>query len=721
MTLAVDANEALWLIHRLSAMFPGLRRPNRVETASLRQTDLGGAALVQLVCHTLQLAPPQWSKNPGPGALPMLAVVPDVGFCLLYAQADDNHWLCETPAGRQRLTMGMPDATYTPLAPRQPDTGTAEGAPGERPGSARRLFAQVVRAQRPSFMAAALASLLANVIALAGSLYSMQVYDRVIPTQALSTLTVLTIGALLACVFELVVKLARSALLDTAVRRMDVTLSHGIFQRLVGVRADQLPPSIGSLSAQVRGHEGIRAFVAAATMYAAVDAPFALLFLGVMGMIAGLELVAVTAVFFVVAMAVGLMYRARIAAHARTASNAANRKAGLLVETIENAENLKADGTGWAQTAKWNALSRQAIDDEMVIKHCSEQSALFAGFVQQTSYIVMIGVGAWIASTTSSLTTGGLIACSILSGRVLAPIGMLPGLIVQWAHARTALENLERIFALEQDNHGVEQPLVPASVKGAYRLEDIRFAYPGRPPAVSLPLLAVRPGEKVAVLGPIGAGKSTLLKIMAGLYKPQQGRVLLDGLELQHIARDQVSQHLGYLPQEVRLVAGTLRENLVTGLPGLHDDGLMEACRATGLSALVASHPKGLDMEIGEGGTGVSGGQRRLVGLTRLLLSCPSVWLLDEPTASMDEATERQTLLLLQQTIAPRQTLVVVTHKPQLLSLVHRIVVLTAEGIALDGPRDTVLRALSDNAAQQQAAAAAAQPVADVVDIMEAA
>ncbi len=694
--------DRVWLARRLPELMPALRRPSAGEVSRL-PAPAHAHASIDALARALGLSAPQWAQTADAGSLPLLMLVPGLGAGIVYAEAGADHWLLETPSGTQRLPKRVPGASFAPLV----------ALPGAHrsTGTARELFRRVLREQRPSFLLAAAASLLVNLLALASSLYSMQVYDRVIPTQGLSTLTVLTFGALLALVFELVIKLSRSSILEAAVRRMDLKLSHAIFKRLLGIRVDQFPASVGSLSAQVRSHEAIRGFVAAATMYAVVDAPFALLFLGVMWLLAGAEIVVVPTVFFFVALAVGAMYRARIAAHAGTASAAGNRKHGVLVETIENAENIKAAGTGWAHLSKWNGLSRQAIDDELKIKHYSESSAHFAAFMQQASYIVMIAVGAYIAATSTRLTTGGLIACSILSGRVLAPVGMLPGLIVQWAHARVAMVNLERIFTLEQDNHEVGHPLAPPKLNGGFRVEDVRFAYPNRPPVVTVARLEIRPGQKVAILGPVGAGKSTLLKVMAGLYKPQQGRVLVDGLDVQQIAREHLSQHLGYLPQCVRLVAGTLRENLTSGLPDIGDAALLAACQATGLMTLIALHPKGLDLEIGEGGTGVSGGQARLIGLTRLVLSKPSIWLLDEPTSSMDEMTERQCLRLVQDSMSCDQTLVLVTHKPQLLALVDRIVVLTHEGVMLDGPRDAVLRRLDENArAPQQAQAAPAAP-----------
>lgn len=562
------------------------------------------------------------------------------------------------------------------------------------------LFRNALLARKGIFVQAAAASLLANFLALAAALYSMQVYDRVIPTQGISTLLVLTTGVLIAIVLELVVKFARAQVLESGVKGMDLELSHAIFARLLGIRIDQFPASVGTLSAQLRSYEMVRRFASSATLYLAVDTPFALLFLAVIALLAGARMAAIPVAFFTLALSIGLFYRRRIARHAQTGNAAANRKLGLLVETVESAESIKAAGAGPRQLERWNALCSQTVDDDIQIQRYSEQATYLAGFMQQVSYIMLIAFGAWIAATSTDLTMGGLIACSILSGRVLGPVAALPGLIVQWAHARAALDSLEKVFALQGDNHAVANPLTPERIHGEWRLENLKFTYPGRPRPLNLPLTLIRPGEKVALLGPIGAGKSTLLKLMAGLFASQEGQVLLDGLDIQQIDRAHLSRRLGYLPQEVKLLAGSLRDNLVTGLGDIQESALIEACRATGLlDQLVASHPQGLDMPIFEGGHGVSGGQKQLIALTRLLLSRPVAWLLDEPTAAMDEATEQRSLATLRQAIAPEQTLILVTHKPVLLGPVDRLIVLLPGGGVMDGPKAAVLDRLRQGAA----------------------
>lgn len=548
-------------------------------------------------------------------------------------------------------------------------------------------------------MQAAGAALLANLLLLSTSLYSMQVYDRVIPSQGVATLTVLTTGVLIALLLELVIKLARSHLLEAAVQGMDLELSHAIFQRLLGLRLDQFPPAVGSLSAQLRSYETIRAFLSSATLYLLVDAPFALLFLGVIAIIAGPAVALIPAGFFVLALVVGFIHKGRVARHAQSGFAAANRKLGLLVETVEAAEGIKAVGAAARQGARWHELTRQGVEDEQAIRRVSESATYWAGFIQQVSYVLLVAAGAWIAATSTELTAGGIIACSILSGRVLAPVAALPGLMVQAAHACAALEALEKVFALQGDNHGVAAPLTPARIRGEWRCIDLKFAYPGRSQPFAVPPCLIRAGEKVAILGPIGSGKSTLLKLLAGLYAPTAGQVLLDGLDIQQIDRQTLARQLGYLPQDVQLLAGTLRDNLTVGLaePPAEAD-LLEACRQTGLDQLVASHPQGLDMPIFEGGSGVSGGQRQLIGLTRLLLGRPQAWLLDEPTAAMDEQSEGRALAALRQRVAAQATLILVTHKPALLGLVDRLIVLLPQGGVMDGPRDAVLAQLRQNA-----------------------
>lgn len=386
--------------------------------------------------------------------------------------------------------------------------------------------------------------------------------------------------------------------------------------------------------------------------------------------------------------------RDKIDMHAKEGTAAGNRKTGLLVEAIEGAETIKSGSGSWQVLSKWIDTTEEALHHEMALKRISEKSAFVSSLLQQVSYIGLIAVGAYLAAE-GHMTMGALIACSILSGRALAPVAQIPGLIVQAAHSKAALEMLEKVYALELDNHDVERPLIPGAINGRFNLERVRFAYPGAPKGLSIQSLSIQPGEKVGVIGPIGAGKSTLLRLLSGMYRASEGRVLLDSLDIDHISRAFLGERIGYLQQDHRLFSGTLRENLLIGIPDPGDEAIRSAAAKSGLLPVIANHPKGLDLIIAEGGKGLSGGQKQLVAFTRLLLSQPNVWLLDEPTASMDSGTETRCLQVLKETLTPQDTLVLVTHKTTLLGLVDRIIVIANHQIVMDGPRDEIIQKLS--------------------------
>jgi ATP-binding cassette subfamily C protein LapB len=305
----------------------------------------------------------------------------------------------------------------------------------------------------------------------------------------------------------------------------------------------------------------------------------------------------------------------------------------------------------------------------------------------------MVTVGAYII-TIGDLTMGGLIACTIISGRALSPLSQFPGLIVQWKHAQIALKGLDGIMAMPSDRDPATRLVVPQSCQGQVRVEKIGFAYSDKHSILEVPALAFAPGERVAILGAVGSGKSTLIKILSGLYKPSAGNVFLDNVDVTQLAPEFVREHIGYLPQDVRLFQGTLRENLTLGMPSPSDSQILRAAAMTGLDQVIQNHPKGMELEIFEGGKGLSGGQRQLVGITRMLLQQPRILLLDEPTASMDAQLENRVMHHLFNELNPESLLVVVTHKPALLAYVNRVMVLDKGRIVLDGPRDQVLARL---------------------------
>jgi ATP-binding cassette subfamily C protein LapB len=432
-------------------------------------------------------------------------------------------------------------------------------------------------------------------------------------------------------------------------------------------------------------------------LFTLIDLPLALVFLVLIMWIATPWVALVPTVAALLVLYLGLAMREQTRLHAKLGAALANMKTGLLVEAVEGIETIKAGSGGWKFLSRWIEVNSTTIQNDLKMRRTSEGANYWTAAVQQIAYAGLIAVGAMVVMR-GEMTMGALIACSILIGRILAPIMALPNLMVQHAHAQAALEGIERLYNLKADMDDVDQALAPDSIQGQYRLESVKFAYGDNPPSLIVPRLSIQPGERVAVVGPIGAGKSTLLRLLSGLYQPQEGRIHLDDLDITQIQRQVLNQHIGYLQQDHRLFQGTLRENLLIGLPDPGDESLLQAMRRTGMDQFVAAHPKGLARPISEGGKGLSGGQKQLVAFTRLVLCNPQIMLLDEPTATMDDEQERKCLMVLWQEAQNGKTLIVVTHKPSLLALVNRIVVIAGNQIVLDGPRDAVLNQLKQRA-----------------------
>jgi ATP-binding cassette, subfamily C, bacterial LapB len=699
-----------WVIKRLaqaqSNRLDGLRLKAALQ--SLNEQAQPPQLLAQL-CQGVGMHPPQWLKAPDPVLLPCLAFVSDTGWVMVTEQMPQGTWRAQSRSGELVLTTenleGMCAALQTGTKSIdmgwQALFGKIEGA-----DSFVGHVYTVLRMYRRDIMEACIASIFIGLLALVTSLFSMQVYDRVIPTRGSYTLIILASGVLLAIVLEFAMKHARAKLMDPVIVGMDSRLSREIFARLLNLRVDQLPASVGSLAGQVRGYEQVRSFYTASTLFTLVDLPLALLFLVVIMFISAPIVAAVPLVFGLLAMWVGLTIRARIMQTALDGAQYSNLKTGILVEAVEGIETIKAGAGGWKFLARWLGVNQQTIQNDLKTRALTDRVAYTSASIQQVSYAGMIVAGAFTVMG-GNMTIGALIACSILSGRVLAPVMALPGLLLQQAHARAALESLEKLYELKVENQGTDRPLTPEKLHGQFELRDVGFAYGQNPPALQVQSLRIEPGERIAVLGPIGSGKSTLLRLLSGLYQPTVGRVLIDNLDMAHIHRQVITDHVGYLQQEHRLFQGSLRENLLIGMADPGDDAIQVAMQRTGMDRLVAAHPHGLDRVISEGGKGLSGGQKQLVAFTRLVLLSPDILLLDEPTASMDDPQERQCLAALREDADREKTMVIVTHKPTVLPLVDRIIVVSGNRVVLDGPRNEVLARLK---------APAALPKAEVVE-----
>lgn len=557
---------------------------------------------------------------------------------------------------------------------------------------------------------AVIASFIINLLALASSMFSMQVYDRVIPTRSEYTLIILSSGVALVILFEMFMKFARSRIMDKMVIGLDQNLSRDIFERLLKVRIDQMPGSVGSLAAQLRGYEQVRSFFTASTLFTLVDLPMSIVFIIIIGAIGSPFLSLIPIIAAIIGISMGLVSRVKMDKVAAKGAAASYAKTGILVETVEGMETIKAGAGNWKFLSRWLNVMNTTITNDLEVKHLNDNLNYTVQMLQQISYIGIVIVGAYIVMK-GELTTGGLIACTILGGRILAPIMAIPNLLIQYSHAKAAQANIEKLFQLAQDNEGVNYPLSPAHIQGNYQAQEVVFKYAGNDrPALQLPQLNIQAGEKIAILGSIGSGKSTLLKLLSGLYVTTEGRILLDGLDMNQISRESLSEQIGYLQQDHRLFQGTLRENLLIGMPTPADEVIQTALVRTGLIRLVASHSSGIDLPISEGGKGLSGGQKQLVAFTRLVLTNPTIWLLDEPTASMDNLQEQQCLQVIAQELQKGgKTLIVSTHKMALLNLVDRIIIMANNQIVMDGPKHAVLAQLQKNEEEARQKAIAQQ------------
>lgn len=693
-----------WAVLRLCQMQGGRLDAAQLQAAMVQlKTKASSLKDLGVLCQYLGKPAPKYLRKPDRIHVPLLAYSDESGWGVIVDKTPDNLWAMQVPSVKKPILLTEVQLSGACAVMRLGPRGDLGMRLFSKQGDVPGFFTHVREAlfsYKREIIESCVASLFIGFLAMGTSLFSMQVYDRVIPTRSEYTLIILALGVLVSILIELAMKFARSHVMDFVVVGLDNRLSREIFDRLLQLRVDQMPNSVGSLAGQVRGYEQVRGFYTATTLFTLVDLPFGIIFIVIIAIIASPWVALVPLLFGLISIAIGLSISKRIQALAKESAALSNHKTGLLVETVEGIETIKSGSGGWKFLSRWVGVNSQTIISDLKTRNATESVGYFSASVQQISYAGLVVVGSY-AVMQGYMTMGALIASSILSGRILAPIMAIPGLLVQYSHAQAALEGLERLYNLKTDHHDTEIPLTPDTLNGHYSLADIKFSYADNPPALVLPKLEIRPGERIAVLGPIGAGKSSLLRILSGLYQPQEGKVLIDGLDLAQINRQILNQKIGYLQQDHRLFHGTLRDNLLIGLPDPGDEALLSVMRRTGMDQFVANHPKGLARLIVEGGKGLSGGQKQLVAFTRLVLCQPNTYLLDEPTATMDDEQELRCLQILAGEAQSNKTMVIVTHKPTILPLVTRIIVIVGNQIVIDGPRDAVMLQLQQNRAKQ--------------------
>ncbi|MGM0784199.1 MAG: type I secretion system permease/ATPase [Pseudomonadota bacterium] len=559
---------------------------------------------------------------------------------------------------------------------------------------ARHWFWGVIRENRKLYRDVIVGSVLINLFAVAMPLFVLNVYDRVVPNQATETLWVLAIGIFIVLCFDLALRLMRNAFVDLAASRADVKLSSSIMARVLGMRMEAKPASTGSFTATLQSFESVRAFIGSATVVGLVDLPFVLMFAAIIALI-GPPLVIPVLVGIVVVLLYALAAQGKLHELSETTWRVGAQRNATLVESVSHLETVKAlraesriQGT-WERASAF--LSRTAAQLRLV----SSSVSSMALWTQHTVAVAVIIIGVY-QIIEGNLTQGGLIAAYLLSSRAMAPVSQAAALLAQYHQSSTALESLNGVMdkpvERPEGSHFISRPVV----RGDIAFDKVSLRYPETEnEALRDVSLRVKAGEKVALLGRVGSGKSTLHKLLLGLYQPTAGAVMIDDVDIRQFDPLQLRRHIGYVPQDVSLFFGTLRENIVAGggSDGVEDEALLHAVKLSGLESLVNSHPHGVDLPVGESGGMLSGGQRQAVAIARAVVHDPQILLLDEPTSSMDNASEEAFKSQLT-TYAEGKTLLLVTHRTSLLSLVDRIIVVDGGKVVADGPRDKVVEAL---------------------------
>ncbi|WP_265947893.1 type I secretion system permease/ATPase [Dechloromonas sp. A34] len=536
------------------------------------------------------------------------------------------------------------------------------------------------------------AALLINLMALAMPLFTMNVYDRVIPNRAMETLWVLALGVVLVIGIDMMLRLLRGYFIDLASARIDMELSAKIMERVLGVRMEARPAAVGAFSSNLRSFESVRDFITSASVTAFIDLPFALLFVLVIALIAW-QLIIPVLLAIVVVIIYAYILQHKMHELSETTYRAGALRNATLIESLTALETIKTLGAESVMQSKWEKSVAFVSRVNNQMRFLSAAATNGAMEIQQLVNVVVVIAGVYLIGN-GQLSMGGLIACTMLTSRAVAPLGQMVGLLMQYHNAKVSLTSLEEVMAKPVERPGDAAFVHRPELKGNIEFRDVEFTYPN----ASISALKgfsckIATGDKVVVIGRIGSGKTTLQKLLLGLYQPTGGAVSIDGVDLRQLDPADLRRNIGYVAQDVTLFYGSLRDNIAIGAPYADDATIVAAADAAGLTDFVNRHPDGFDMMIGERGDSLSGGQRQGVAIARALLMDPPILLLDEPTSAMDFSSEQQFKERLRR-VAAHKTVVIVTHRNSLLDLATRVIVVDEGRVVADGPRDQVIQAL---------------------------
>ncbi len=556
----------------------------------------------------------------------------------------------------------------------------------------RHWFWGVIAENRRLYRDIIIAAIMINLFAVAMPLFVMNVYDRVVPNHATDTLWVLSAGIIIVLIADLVLRMMRSWFVDLGASRADVKLSSSIMEHVLGMKLSNRPASAGSFAANVQSFESVRSFMGSLTVVALVDLPFVLLFMAIIAII-GWPLVIPIIVGALLVLIYALSAQSKMHQLSETSMRAGSMRNSTLIESLSNLETVKSFSaesriqTNWEQSTIF--ITRTAAQMRLL----SASITNGAQWTQHTVAVAIIIIGVYML-IEGQLTQGGLIAAYLLSSRAMAPISQAAGLLAQYHHSSTAMESLNEIMERPVERPSGKNWISRPAVKGSIEFKRVNFRYPDDERLALTDLsFNIKAGEHVAILGRNGSGKSTLEKLILGLYQPESGAILVDGVDIRQIDPSELRHQIGYVPQDVSMFFGTLKENIITGYPQAEDHQILKVANLSGLAPFINAHPAGFDMQVGERGQLLSGGQRQSIAIARALISDPPILLMDEPTGSLDHTSEEQFKQNLSR-YSKGKTMIVVTHRSSLLALVDRIIVIDAGKIVADGAKAEVMEAL---------------------------
>ena len=553
-------------------------------------------------------------------------------------------------------------------------------------------FWSTVKLSASTYKDVLIASLLINLFVLASPLFTMNVYDRVVPNNAIETLWVFAIGVSIIYTIDTFLKFTRTYLLESAAKKSDIIMSSIIFEKVLDLRMENHPSSVGSFSSNLKDFDSIRGFLTNATMAAVIDLPFAVIFLFVIGYLGGgIVLVPMITMFLILSYA--YFIKKPLRQSIQSTHEASAKKSSILIETLNNIETLKTLGTLNQVQWKWEESTGEIAGKSLKSRLLSASIPTITQLLIQLNTVMIIVYGVYLIQEFE-LSMGGLIAIVILTSRTLAPMGQVAALLTNYEDTKTSYETLNEIISQPSERPSGKEFVQRPDFKGHIEFVDVSFSYPGTDvPALKNASFVINSGEHVAIIGRIGSGKSTIEKLILGLYIPSSGQILIDGIDINQIDPADLRKNIGYVSQDIMLFRGTVKDNITYRATHANDSAMIRAAQISGASEFIKKHPKGYEMPIGERGMGLSGGQRQSIGIARSFLLDAPIMLMDEPSNAMDQITEANLLNNLAKALKGK-TAILVTQKMTLLKIVDRVIVMNDGKIFIDAPKEEALKQL---------------------------